>query len=175
MGFARVLVLLASLVLPAEAIANVLSLADYEYFHNFRARMHSIGMDLAARITNPPGEPSPLNRPAIEAAQECMLRLAGNFDAFGAKLDRVADLVGVASKMVDSGDELFVIAFLRLQASGFLEQLKLHQHMLTQTMTVSKCSQDGATVAKSQEIRRIYTDAGSLVQSIIKKIGAGPP
>src|SRR4029077_11303638 len=116
--------------------------------------------------------------PAIGAAlatQECMIRLAEMFDAFEARLDRVADLVGVASKMVDSQDELLVIALLKLHASSFLQQLKFHQHTLNLTLRTSKCSQDGATVAKSQEIRRIYTDAGSLVQSILKKIGGAAP
>jgi hypothetical protein len=151
----------------------------YERFHNLKGRIHPLSLDLAALITNPPGEPPlsvPLNRPALEAAlrtQNCMIRLAAYFDGFEAKLDRIADLVGVASKMADSQDELLVIAVLRLHASGFLDQLKFHQHVLN--LTVRTCSEDGATVAKSQEIRRIYTDAGSLVESIIKKIGVGPP
>jgi hypothetical protein len=41
-------------------------------------------------------------------------------------------------------------------------------------LTVGRCSQDGATVAKAKEISRIYKDAGSLVQSIVEKVGASP-
>jgi hypothetical protein len=40
--------------------------------------------------------------------------------------------------------------------------------------TKNSCSQDGATVAKIQEISSAYNDAGALVGSIIKKIGAKP-
>ncbi len=39
----------------------------------------------------------------------------------------------------------------------------------------TSAGQDGATVAKSQEILRVYDDAVSLVQTIITKIGASPP
>jgi hypothetical protein len=41
-------------------------------------------------------------------------------------------------------------------------------------LTAQACSQDGATLAKSQEILRAYNDAGSVVESIVKKIAAPP-
>jgi hypothetical protein len=47
--------------------------------------------------------------------------------------------------------------------------------MLDLTLTSAGCSQDGATVAKGQEISRLYGDAAALVQSMIEKIGAGAP
>jgi hypothetical protein len=68
--------------------------------------------------------------------------------------------------------KFLVIRVLRIQANGFLKQLEFYRRTLK--TTVDRCSQDGATVAKSQEILRIYADTASLVQSIIKKIGASP-
>jgi hypothetical protein len=62
-----------------------------------------------------------------------------------------------------------VLRLLSVEASGFLMQLEFHRH--TMNLTVVRCSQDGATVAKSQEILRIYGDAALLVQSLIKKLG----
>jgi hypothetical protein len=85
----------------------------------------------------------------------------------------VCTLVGIAARMGDGKDESFVIALLLVNASGFLKQLEFHRRTIN--LTAARCSQDGATVAKSQEILRIYTDAASLVQSIIKKIDANPP
>ena len=75
--------------------------------------------------------------------------------------------------MTDSRDETFALAMLTIDARGFLANQENYRTMLNSTL--SKCSQDGATVAKGQEILRIYSDAASLVQSIVKKIGAGLP
>jgi hypothetical protein len=47
--------------------------------------------------------------------------------------------------------------------------------MLDLTLTDAGCSQDGATVAKGQEISRLYGDAAVLVESVIEKIDAGAP
>ena len=69
----------------------------------------------------------------------------------------------------------FVSAVLSVEAPAFLEQLKSHQQMLDLTLTSAGCSQDGATVAKGQEISRLYGDAAALVQSMNEKIGAGAP
>jgi hypothetical protein len=51
----------------------------------------------------------------------------------------------------------------------FQKVLKLTDGMLD--VTVTKTSDDGATVAKSQEILRSYNDAASRVQSIATKLG----
>jgi hypothetical protein len=61
---------------------------------------------------------------------------------------------------------------LSLAAWEFLEQLKYHRLILNSI--VSNCA-EGDTVAKSQEISRTWGDAASLVQSIVKKIGASLP
>lgn len=74
--------------------------------------------------------------------------------------------------MADSGDELLVIGILRIDAPAFLEGMIFHRQILDATKM--RCSQDGATVAKIQEISRAYNDADALVQTIIKKIGAKP-
>ena len=172
-SYLRALVLLAILVLPTKsAIANVLSLADYDDFHNLDLRMRPIANDLDNFLIHPP-MPRGAPQAAIEAAvrtQNCMIQLIGNFDAVGAKLYHVGTLVGLAAKMTDSADELLVRRLLSLSAGGFLEQLKDYRRMLNSTL--EGCSQDGATVAKSQEILRIYSEGAALVQSLIKKIGA---
>jgi hypothetical protein len=103
-----------------------------------------------------------------------MIRLAGNLDGFESKLSGVETLVGLAARMVDDADLLLVTALLSNDASGFLELLNYHKQTLDLTVRSGKCSRDGATVAKGQEISRIYSDAGSLVQSIVDRIGASP-
>jgi N-glycosylase/DNA lyase len=65
-----------------------------------------------------------------------------------------------------------VTVLLSVDARGFVEHVKFSQQMIT--ATVSRCSQDGATVAKAQEISRVFKDASSLVQSIAEKVGANP-
>jgi hypothetical protein len=91
---------------------------------------------------------------AAIAAADCMVRLIGNFVAFEAKLNNVGTLVGLAARMTDSADELLVICVLSNEAQGFIEQTKFYRQMLGSTTV--RCSQDGATVAKGQEIVRIY-------------------
>ena len=163
------------IVLPAKSVAaNSLSLADYDRFHELNLRMRPIAGDLATFMMRPP-MPGGTLQTGLEAAvrtQDCMIRLAGNFDGLGAKLDSVGTLVGLATKMVDSADLSLVTRLVSVEAWAFLEQLKSHQRILNLTVSDRKCSQDGATIAKGQEISRIYDDAGSLVQSIVKKIDA---
>jgi hypothetical protein len=104
-----------------------------------------------------------------------MIRLIGNFEVVEAKVDTVGTLVGLAARMVDSTDEALLIRFLSTQVEGFPEQMKYYRQMLDQIVSESRCSQDGATVAKAQEISRIYSVAVSLVQSVAKKIAPRPP
>jgi len=168
--------LMASLVLSTtSATANVLSLADYENFHDFALKKISpIAAELAGLIGNPP-MPGGMSRSGLEAAvttQNCMVRVLGNFDAFRANLHNLGTLVGLASRMVDSEDELLVIGVLRIEAPGYLEGMKSYRQILNANK--NRCSQDGATVAKIQEISRVYNDADALVDTIIKKIGAKP-
>jgi hypothetical protein len=178
-NYIRALILSAFLVVPAQsAIANLFSPADWEGFHNLYQRTLAINGDLATLIVNPPPSAAPNNafREKLESAertQGCLIELAGNFDAFVVELNHVGTLVGLAGKMADGRDELFVIRVLRSDASYLLAQLEFYRRRTN--LTVVKCSQEGATVAKSQEILRTYTDAASLMQSIIKKIGAIPP
>jgi hypothetical protein len=90
----------------------------------------------------------------------------------GGRALELAALVALAANMVDNADELRVIQYLNLASWRFLEQVKYHRLILNGMM--SNCAEDEA-VAKSQEISRTWSDATSLVQSVIKKIGAGPP
>jgi hypothetical protein len=165
----REFILMAYLVLPANsATANVLSLADYDKFHQLNLRMRPIGDDIAALIINPPG--GPLGREGTLHTQDCIIRLAGNFDAVRARLGSVATVVGIATQMVHDADELLVLKVLHLEARYFQDQMKISRQMLNSTL--GRCSHDGATVAKTQEILRVYSDAASLVESTARKIDA---
>ena len=79
--------------------------------------------------------------------------------------------MALAANMTDNADELRVIQQLSLASRRFLEQLKYHRLILNSVM--SNCAENDA-VAKSQEISHTWSDAASLVQSIVKKIGASP-
>ncbi len=163
MRYIPALIILASLVLlPKSATANVLSPADYENFHSLDLKMLPIEDDLYTLITNR----------AAAHAPDCLIELAFKFDAVQADVHTVGTLVGLAASMADKGDELRVIQNLNLAAWRFLEQLKYHRLILNSI--VGNCAEDD-TVAKSQEISRAWNDAASLVQSIVKKIGASGP
>ena len=98
-----------------------------------------------------------------------MIGLAFKFDAVQADLHSVGTLVALAASVTDHADELRVIQRLSLASQRFLEQLKYHRLILSSAM--SNCAENDA-VAKSQEVSRTWSDAASLIQSIIKKIGA---
>lgn len=160
-------------IVPTKSdAANNFSIADYDRFYELNLRMRPVADDLSAFIVHPP-MPGGTTQAGIDAAvgtQDCMIRLAGNFDGIVAKLDSVGTLIGLAAKMVDNADLLLVTNLLSVEAPAFLERLKFHQQMLNSTLI--KCSEDGATVAKGREISRMYSDAASLVQSTVEKIGA---
>ena len=96
---------------------------------------------------------------------------AFKFDAVQADLYGIGTLVALAANVTDHADELRVIQQLSLASQRFLEQLKYHRLILNSAM--SNCA-DNDAVAKSQEVSRTWSDAASLVQSIVKKIGASP-
>jgi hypothetical protein len=80
-------------------------------------------------------------------------------------------LVALAANVTDHADELRVIQQLSLSSQRFLEQLKYHRLILYSVM--SSCAEKDV-MAKSQEVSQTWSDAASLVQSIVKKIGASP-
>jgi hypothetical protein len=170
------LFLAASLVLPAKsATANDLSVDDYVSFHNLELRTRPVGDELSQLIIHPPMPHDVAPMAAIETAartRECLILLAANLDAFEAKLGEVKSLVGVAAKMDDRGDELKVLDLLNIVASGFVAGVKFERQKVDFVVAKSACSQDGATIAKSQEMLRFYGEAALLVQSIIKRIAA---
>ena len=79
--------------------------------------------------------------------------------------------MALAANVTDHADELRVIQQLSLASRRFLEQLKYHRLILNSVL--SNCA-DNDAVAKSQEVSHTWGDAASLVQSIVKKIGASP-
>jgi hypothetical protein len=159
MRYLGVFVILASLVLLTKsATANVLSPGDYENFRNLDLKMLSIGDDISGLVT-------------ATYAPDCVIELAFKFDAVQADLHGVGTLVALAANVTDHADELRVIQLLSLASRRFLEQLKYHRLILSSVM--SNCA-DKDAIAKSQEVSRTWGDAASLVQSIVKKIGANP-
>ena len=162
MRYMGVLVTLVSLVLLTKTVtANVLSPGDYENFRNLDLKMLSIGDDVYGLVTAQPGTHAP----------DCVIELAFKFDAVQADLHGVGTLVALAANVTDHADELRVIQRLSLAARGFIEQLKYHRLILSSIM--SNCAEKDA-VAKSQEVSQTWSDAASLIQSIVKKIGASP-
>jgi hypothetical protein len=162
MRYMGVLVILASLVLPTKsATVNVLSAGDYENFRNLDLKMLSIGDDISGLVTNQPATHAP----------DCVIELAFKFDAVQADLHGIGTLVALAANVTDHADELRVIQQLSLASRRFLEQLKYHRLILSSMM--SNCA-DNDVVAKSQEVSHTWSDAASLIQSIVKKIGVNP-
>jgi hypothetical protein len=162
MRFMGALVILASLMLLTKsATANVLSPGDYENFRNLDLKMLSIGDDIYGFVTNQPATRPP----------DCVIELAFKFDAVQADLHSVGTLVALAANVTDHADELRVIQQLSLASQRFLEQLKYHRLILNSVM--SNCAENDVS-AKSQEVSRTWSDAASLIQSIVKKIGANP-
>jgi len=159
MRYMGVLVILVSLVLlTRSATANVLSGADYENFRNLDLKTRLIGDDVSGLVT-------------ASHAPDCVIELAFKFDAVQADLHGIGTLVALAANVTDHADELRVIQQLSLASQRFLEQLKYHRLILSSVM--SNCTEKEA-IAKSQEVMHTWSDAASLVQSIVKKIGANP-
>ena len=163
MRYMGVLVILASLVLLTKsATANVLSAGDYQNFRNLDLKMLSIGDDISGLVTNQPATHAP----------DCVIELAFKFDAVQADLHGIGTLVALAANVTDHADELRVIQQVESFASRrFLEQLKYHRLILSSMM--SNCA-DNDVVAKSQEVSHTWSDAASLIQSVVKKIGVNP-
>jgi hypothetical protein len=74
--------------------------------------------------------------------------------------------------MTDNAEEMRVIRQLNLAAWGFIEQLKYHRLILSSI--AGKCTEKDVG-SKGQEISRTWNETAALIQSIIKKIGAGSP
>src|SRR5262245_1076 len=162
MRYMGILVILASLLLLTKsATANVLSASDYENFRNLDLKMLSIGDDISGLVANQ----------SATRAPDCVIELAFKFDAVQADLHGIGTLVALAGNVTDHSDELRVIQQLSLASRRFLEQLKYHRLILNSLM--SNCAEKNA-IAKSQEVMHTWSDAASLVQSIVKKIGANP-
>ncbi len=162
MRYIAALVIFTSLVLPAKsATANVLSPGDYENFRNLDLKMLSIGDDISGLVTNQLATHAP----------DCLIELSFKFDEVQADLHGLGTLVALAASATDHADELRAVQQLSLESQRFLQQLKYHRLILNSVM--SNCAEKDAN-AKTQEVSQSWNDAASLVQSIIKKIGASP-
>jgi hypothetical protein len=109
----------------------------------------------------------------------CLMQLHHSLDYFSEPLHLLVLLVRLASEMVDMMDEKAVIQMLSVEAPHFLKSLEGRQQGIN-LMVVGTghpesdpCPQNGAVAAATADkIVRIYSDAASLVGSIVKKIGA---
>lgn len=155
---------------PAKpSIRSDFTMADYNGFHEMTLRMRPVGFDLAGFIMNPP---TPGGLEAGLRTQDCMIRLTGTFDIIQASFDEISTMVGLAARMVDPQDRLLVTNLLGTHVSTFLANVKEYRTLLGSTAI--KCSQDGATVAKGQEITHLLNDATALVQSAAMRMGVTP-
>lgn len=148
------------------AIKHEFTLEDLAKFHAVDLRMRPVGDDIARFIGNPPMQAG------IDAAvrtQNCMIRLAGTYDAFTRMFNEIGSMIGLSARIVDADDLLLVTRILGSDVSAFLASVKDYRTMLN--ATVSDCSQDGATLAKAQEITRLFSEANALVEAVAKRLG----
>ncbi|HUE09713.1 MAG TPA: hypothetical protein VMQ54_02185, partial [Steroidobacteraceae bacterium] len=147
MNYIRSLILLASLVLPAKsAIANVLSLADYDNFHNLAQRTRTLEKDI--HDLGQPGTP-------VDTFH-CLIELNDNLYKFYDSLDPLVSLVSLASVMVDATDEKAVIHVLSSAAPYFLKSLGYSRRGINNMVAMPDfCPQNNAVSAKTQKILRI--------------------
>jgi hypothetical protein len=148
-----------------------ITMDDYNTFHQLLLRIRPIGFDLAGFITKPPAQ---AGAAAAVHTQECMIRLAGTYEDFSDQFSAMTTLVGLSAKMKDPQDRQLVIGVLGLNVSGFLSNTPLSTQMIDATTQTSNCSQDGATLAKAQEIKRLFKNAHGLTQILADRIGAKP-
>ena len=168
--FASYFVFLTSLTTyPSLAMANTLSLDDYKRLRPITLQMSAVSEDLANLIIKPP-----MKRGALDAiasgnrTQECIIRLTGAFSVIETMLNSLAQLVAISARMINNEDEFILLQFVKLNAGGFVDQLGPHRQMLESTQL--RCADDGATIAKGQEISRVYKDAEAAVRLIIQKV-----
>jgi hypothetical protein len=164
MNVIRVLVLFAVLAFPAGAAsANLLGSDDYDGLRDLAKRTFTLGKD----ITPVPGTPV--------ATSLCLIDLNKNLEKFHDKLDPLVSLVGLASVMADSADEMAVIHILSIEVPSFLESLEASRRGITSMVgdaIPDLCRRNSAVAVTAQKILSIYGDAASLVGPIIEKIGA---
>jgi hypothetical protein len=151
------------------AIKHDFTLDDYNTFYAMTLRMQPVGNDLAVFMKNPPMQGG---LDAATRTQTCIIQVAGTFAGVESAFNHISTLIALAARMVDPEDLFLVTGVLRIDVSGFLTRVKHYQSMLDST--VSKCWQDGATVAKGQEITRIFKEATALVESVATRLGVGP-
>jgi len=168
MNVIRVLVLFALLAFPAgSASANLLGSDDYGSLRNLTKRTFTLGKNIS---TPAPGTPVVTNL--------CLIDLNKNLGKIHDKLDPLVSLVGLASVMAESRDEMAVIHILSIEAPSFLKSLEANRRGINNMMgnaIPDLCRQNSTVAATAQTILSIYGDAASLVGSIIEKIGAPPP
>jgi hypothetical protein len=142
------------------------TLEDLEKFHAMDLRMRPVGNDLAGFMGNPPMQ---AGLEAADRTENCMVRLASTYDAFTRSFNEIESMIGLSARMLDAEDLLLVNRVLGNDVSAFLAEVKDYQTMLNATVRI--CSQDGATIAKAQEIRRLFKEATALVEAAAKRLG----
>ena len=163
------MVLSALVVLPAgSASANVISSNDFDGISKLEDRTLTLLQETNALWG--PGTP--------EATRTCLTDLNDQLDKFYVDLHPLVLLVRLASKMADVTDEKAVIHMLSVEAPYFLKHLEGRRQGIDALLTLPGfgCPQNSTVVADTaHKILRIYSEAATLVGSIVKKIGASPP
>jgi len=160
----RAIVLLGLLALPAApASANVLGSNDFDGIDNLEKRTLSLSEEINTLAPNTPAHTS-----------ICLFSLDAQLNKFSDDLHPLVLLVRLASDMTDVTDEKAVIHMLSIEAPLFLKHLQGRQEGIN-AMVTHDCPQDSLVAAAAQIILRIYDEAGPLVGSIVKKIGASSP
>lgn len=98
-----------------------------------------------------------------------MIRLAGTYEDFLSRFRSLTTLIGLSARMVNDEDRRLTKAVIGLDVKGFLAGAGPSIAMINNT--TMKCSQDGATIAKSQEIQRVFNEAIGVVKVLAERLG----
>jgi hypothetical protein len=158
----------SNVALGQSGLTNSTTMRDYDSFYQMVLRLRPIGFEIAKFITSPPAQFG-----SVEAArtQECMIRLSATYESFSDQFSSVTKLIGLSAKMRDPDDQKLATDVLRVDLSGFLANTQPSLGMLEATTQTPKCAQDGATLAKASEIKRLFADATNMAQTLANRIG----
>ncbi|MCV0387556.1 MAG: hypothetical protein K5821_14235 [Nitrobacter sp.] len=158
-------------VVPAsgQTSPSDITLEDYERFNQLKLRIRPIGTEMVRYI-----RASPLHQNLSETvrSKDCMIHLYEIFEGFEDKFGAITSLVGLAANMRDHEDRQLTTKVLNLHAREFLASAPLVMRIIDNRTKMSGCSQDGAVVAKSQEMKSTLKDIQMTLVPIAKRVGA---
>lgn len=153
---------LALALLATPTRATTLSEIDVKEFGAFNKKALVLMGDVID--TGSPSVGSP--------AELCLEHLFSDLRFMFGEIKVVAVLAELEPGMFSAADDMRVTIKLRSEVRLFLQSLAVHQSFVNQTMGEGECAANGVVAVKSQEILRLYDEAGELVGAIAKKIKA---